>query len=245
LPAIDPVSGQPELKHAGIKLLKAELPWRLTAFGWLPRSQALEVQLSLRPLLSQFAFGSCVLFGYEVQQSENPVGVLLRVADYEPGNVNALAAIELAFGLQPEAAGVMRYQDRRRMVSRLVRIGIEGERRGRLDAVLLSGEPAHVAAAIWLKDYLESGAEVSTLGRALLIPGKPPPGLPKPRGKVVCNCFNVSEQTITEALESMPENMNATQKLDQLQSALHCGTQCGSCLPEVKGLVARQLLVSH
>jgi assimilatory nitrate reductase catalytic subunit len=32
--AFDPSSKQPELKHAAVKIMKAELPWRYVVFGW-------------------------------------------------------------------------------------------------------------------------------------------------------------------------------------------------------------------
>ena len=36
-PAFCPQSKQPELKHAAVKVAQAELPWRLLALAWLPR----------------------------------------------------------------------------------------------------------------------------------------------------------------------------------------------------------------
>ena len=36
-PAFCPTSKQPELKHAAVKVLRAELPWRLVARAWLDR----------------------------------------------------------------------------------------------------------------------------------------------------------------------------------------------------------------
>src|SRR4051812_29697914 len=75
LPALDPSSKQPELKHAAVKILKAELPWRFLVFGWVEASKVLTLQSDLRPYLRRFAYGSCTLFG------RDRVGVLFRVAD--------------------------------------------------------------------------------------------------------------------------------------------------------------------
>ncbi len=239
LPAIDSVSGQPELKHAAIKLLKAELPWRLTAFAWLPQHAALAARMSLRGHLAGFAFGSCVLFGHEMQGKEAPVGVLLKIADYDAAPEATLAAIGAVLGLHVGDPGVLRYQDRHRGISRLIRMGVGGALHGKLIAVLVAGETTQVAAASWLQDYLESGASVEGLGRALLTPGKSPPGKPLARGKVVCDCFNVSEQAITTALQGMMTE-GPEQRLMALQKALQCGTNCGSCLPELKRLASLQ-----
>jgi len=51
-------------------------------------------------------------------------------------------------------------------------------------------------------------------------------------GKTVCTCFSVSEQQISNFLQTHSEP-----GLASLQAALCCGTNCGSCLSEVKELV--------
>ena len=56
------------------------------------------------------------------------------------------------------------------------------------------------------------------------------------RQRQVCSCFDVSESRITEALASC--DGSSQDRLAALQSTLRCGTQCGSCLPELKKLVA-------
>jgi assimilatory nitrate reductase catalytic subunit len=50
-------------------------------------------------------------------------------------------------------------------------------------------------------------------------------------GRTVCNCFDVAELEIEAFLE-------ATRSLDALQSRLKCGTNCGSCLPELRRMAA-------
>ncbi|MHB8760154.1 MAG: (2Fe-2S)-binding protein, partial [Thiobacillus sp.] len=60
----------------------------------------------------------------------------------------------------------------------------------------------------------------------------PPAGGPV-RGRVICNCFDVAEAEIVAAAAA-----GAGADLGALQSALKCGTECGSCLPELKRLLA-------
>jgi assimilatory nitrate reductase catalytic subunit len=55
------------------------------------------------------------------------------------------------------------------------------------------------------------------------------------QGKVVCTCFNVRDVTIAERLQSCTGT--AAERLAQLQSALQCGTNCGSCEPELQRMV--------
>ena len=72
------------------------------------------------------------------------------------------------------------------------------------------------------------------------------------RGKPVCTCFNVTDAAIEAQLALIHEDagsaadlMHDAQRLAALQSALKCGTNCGSCVPELKRLVrsARPVLV--
>ena len=79
----------------------------------------------------------------------------------------------------------------------------------------------------WLREQFERGAPVGELRRYLLLPLDAPPGVPAPRGRTVCNCFDVSEKDIS-----------AFSDLRSLQQSLKCGTNCGSCLPELRRLVA-------
>jgi len=55
------------------------------------------------------------------------------------------------------------------------------------------------------------------------------------RGKQICSCFNVTEPAIGEQLASCRGSPD--ERLALLQGALKCGTNCGSCLPELKRLV--------
>ena len=65
----------------------------------------------------------------------------------------------------------------------------------------------------------------------------PPQPVP-PRSPQVCACHDVSEARIAQTLQSC--DGDAAQRLQQLQSRLRCGTECGSCLPTLKLLVQRQ-----
>ena len=224
LPAIDPVSKQPELKHAAVKILKAELPARLLIFGWVDADRAQQLQLQLRPYLRQFAYASCTLFGRE------KTGVLLRAADDYPVDPVLLAEIEALFGICGTA--VLRYDDQRRGNARHLLLD-----QGKLQAVSLTGD---LSAETWLKDYLQGGQSVAELGRLLLMPSNSPPQGFTARGRIVCNCFNVAESDIAGVLaqQDMVNYGSNSAMLTILQDQLKCGTNCGSCIPELKKLIA-------
>ena len=55
--------------------------------------------------------------------------------------------------------------------------------------------------------------------------------------QVVCSCFQVSEGAIRSAIQQGKDSP------ESLGKALSCGTNCGSCLPEIKSLIEQE--VSH
>ena len=221
-PAIDPISKQPELKHAAIKILKAELPWRFVVFGWVDADQVMRLQTSLRPYLRKFTYASCTLFGRE------RVGVLFRAGDDYPATPELIAEIEARFGIVGSA--VLRYDDKRRGNARHILV-----RNGALAALSLAGD---IAAEHWLKEYLETEQPVAALGRLLLSPQSTAPQGFKSRGRAVCNCFNIAESQINQALEEMDGAPEA--QLAALQNTLKCGTNCGSCIPELKKIIVQR-----
>ena len=51
------------------------------------------------------------------------------------------------------------------------------------------------------------------------------------QGKLICSCFKVSEQSITDAIEA------GASSAEELGQQLQCGTNCGSCIPELNNLI--------
>ena len=86
-----------------------------------------------------------------------------------------------------------------------------------------------------MRDFFLSVTSVTALRQRLLAGSNAaPPGV-KPRGNVVCNCFNVSASEIIDFCTTTSGDDAA--KLSALQRAKQCGTNCGSCLPELRTLV--------
>src|SRR5262249_52873439 len=80
--AFCPTSKQPELKHCAVKLIKAELPWKLLAMAWLPQAQAHVARDALRELMPLFPYAACVPFGREPDAASR-LGVMFRAAAHE------------------------------------------------------------------------------------------------------------------------------------------------------------------
>ncbi len=231
-PAFCPQSKQPELKHAAVKVVKAEPAWTLLGVAWLP--QATATREALAALMGRFDFASCVPFSSPTlleDAAHARHGVLLRAAAYEPPDAALLKRIEALLGLS--GPDVLRYADKRRQHSRALRLTRHAQD-ATVEALLLAGD---TRAGSWLTTLLKDGLPVQRHGRQLLMPSHQPPATIPPPGRQICTCFNVDEAAITAAL--MHAQGDAHTRLQHLQSQLRCGTNCGSCVPELNRLIAR------
>lgn len=236
-----PSSKQPELKHAAVKILKAELPWSMLAMAWLPDDQVLAAREQLKSLMASFAFSSCVPFSNEVPLGEagrQRTGVLFRASGFEAPPEGMLEKIEAILGLN--SADALRYADRKKgqhRTARLVRKGDNAE----LAGFVLAGD---VSAQAWIKSLLQDELPAQSYGRLLLLPGAKAPVALQARGKPVCTCFSVSDAEIGACLSEITNAAGGAgymasdeERLVMLQDKLKCGTNCGSCVPEVKRII--------
>ncbi len=233
-PAYCPKSKQPELKHTAVKVLKAELPWRLLGMAWLAEADALRAREALKPLMGAFSFATCVPFGRERS------GVLFRAAAYEAASDELMQQIERILGLGGHE--VLHYVDKRRGQRRTMRLAdvdtTEGART-QLEGFLLAGD---ISAEAWVKPLLQDELPAKAYGRMLLVPGAKAPVAVQARGRQVCTCFNVTEPQIVDTLQACTGHPDA--QLGQLQERLKCGTNCGSCIPELKRMLQAQMRVT-
>lgn len=228
-PAYCPTSKQPELKHTPVKILKAELPWSLLAMAWLPPDAAFAAQQALKPLMAMFPFATCVPFSGNTPGEERS-GILFRAAAHDTPDDSLIDRIEGLLGLG--ASDVLRYADRRRGQRRVARLVRRADGNAGLEAFLLGGD---TTAEAWIGTLLREEIPAQTYGRLLLSPGARAPVAVQSRGQTVCTCFNVTDLAIQGELgrcSGTPED-----RLASLQGALKCGTNCGSCLPELKRMV--------
>jgi len=218
LPDFDPVSKQPELKHAGVEVEKVELPWQFFAMVEGHVQKRFE---KLRPLFEGFAYASFSLTGRDRS------ALVIRAACNEAPDAAQLAQIEQLLGLNE--GPVVAYDDPRRAVGKRVRI-----EDGRIVSLSLSGE---TAARDWLKQLWHDGTADQALRRWLLAPLSTPPGGAARAVKTLCNCMNVSQDAICSGIERGLD-------LNGLKRELGCGTSCGSCVPEIKRLLVKQPAVA-
>ncbi|QID18998.1 molybdopterin-dependent oxidoreductase [Nitrogeniibacter mangrovi] len=215
--AIDPYSKQPELKHAAVQVETFTRGHPVVAMRRIDTAQEnpFEVMAQVREQLAPLPYASLTLTG-----RETPVVMLQSRVDIDEPAL--IAAVDAAFGLD-DANRTLSYADRRRDIAKRARIDDDV-----LMAVRLVGE---TRAAEWLAQLMIVGASAAPMRRWLLAPVTQPPEGGPTRGKVICNCFDIAEDAIQAAFAS-------GESLEQLQARTRCGTNCGSCLPELKRLKA-------
>ena len=227
-PNFDKTSKQPELKHTAIKLEKLELPWRMTV---MRNCQDLTLLEKVRTLLKDFSYASCGLFGRE--SATNQAGMLiLRAAHETAPEASLIEKIDAILNMTVDSP-CLNYNDAKRGISK--RILVESNPvsgKPEVTGVRLMGE---TLATDWLKDVMTTGqfndeAHYKEFSRWALAPLSAPPAGQRARGKIVCNCLDISQNEIVENIELGAD-------LITLQSKLKCGTECGSCVPELKRLV--------
>ncbi|WP_371226605.1 molybdopterin-dependent oxidoreductase [Pseudomonas sp. QE6] len=219
LPAVDPLSRQPELKHATVEVSRIELPWQFFA---LVEGDVQKRFDALRPLFESLRYAS-----FSPTGRERPA-LVIRAAHQEAPNAEWLAAIDALLDLND--GPVMAYDDPRLSVGKRVRI-----EQSRIVSLRLAGE---TAARAWLRELWKEGRADHELRRWLLAPLSAAPGKAGVTSdKTLCNCLNVSQSRIQAGIDQGLD-------LDGLKCELKCGTACGSCVPEIKRLLAQRPLAA-
>ncbi|SMC22972.1 assimilatory nitrate reductase (NADH) alpha subunit apoprotein [Andreprevotia lacus DSM 23236] len=203
---VDGKSFQPELKHAAVRVERAELPWR--ALLARRSDDVLALHAAVQPLLAECDYAALSLQGRDV--------LVLRVA-CATANADWLARVFDVLDMQP-GSDVLEYRDARRNVVK--RVAWQGTP-ARLAGLAFAGD---VAGADALLARLLEG-EVWQGPRLAAFSNKPA----APRDRVICNCKQVKESQITELA-------GRGAGLDEIKATLGCGTVCGSCVPELKQL---------
>ena len=102
-----------------------------------------------------------------------------------------------------------------------------------LESCIFIGPGVDLPSRDWLSKLFEQGPLDDT-ARTSLLTGKPAIGQ-KDAGPVVCACFSVGINTLVEAIQEQQLT-----SVEQIGEALKAGTNCGSCVPELKALLAEQ-----
>ena len=197
----DPVSGQPETKHATAALVPFNARWHAQLLG----GQATHWPDGLYWARVPMAQTDCL---YLAGNSTVP--------DW-PGTARQWLGRAPDSEMRDPAAG--RYRA----------AWYKGEQ---LQAVLLVEPDNDFPGLDWL-DSLFQAPQLDDGTRRRVLAGRDS-DQPDP-GPIICSCYQVGERRIEQALAEGCDSVSA------LGSALGCGTNCGSCVPELRQLVEQSL----
>ena len=163
--------------------------------------------------------------------------MLFRAAGYDTPPDAVLEQMEKILRLDGD--DVLRYADRKKGQRRTARLQRMDDHEA-LTGFVLSGD---TSAQAWTRTLQQDELPAQAYGW-LLLPGARPPVAVQSRGKLVCTCFNITDTDIKGQLDratagNAGENCLATadDKLASLKETLKCGTNCGSCIPELKKVI--------
>jgi len=106
---------------------------------------------------------------------------------------------------------------------------------GRLESAFFIAPDQRLPEREWLASLFKQEA-IEQADLAGLLSARPPKGAAANTGRIVCACFSVGEKTILNAIRE--------QKLDSVEAVGTClkaGTNCGSCVPEIRKLIVKEV----
>jgi len=111
-------------------------------------------------------------------------------------------------------------------------------REGRIESCLFLAAQPHLPSRQWLAS-LFARDRLDEADRLALLSGEAPGGGGDP-GPVVCSCFGVGRNTILEVIRRNELDLPA-----QITAELRAGGNCGSCIPELRRLIAETRAASE
>jgi len=228
IPAIvDPISGQPEGKHAVVAIEAYAVAWQgfLISRRKLPLGALREGRPPVAPT---------EIHGRGDWQSPSyPYWTAIKIENawrYEFASTSPIAdwATFARDLLCQHDCGVnwTEYLDVARQTYRAARFtGDQLE-----SCLFISASATRLPPRDWLVS-LFAQETLSPADRASLLAGKPAVA-GEDKGRTVCACFNVGEKTIRKAIAEQ-----GLSSVEAIGRCLNAGTNCGSCLPELQALL--------
>ena len=134
---------------------------------------------------------------------------------------------EIAQELMPADADIAEYVDERRGLTRIAAF-----RAGRLDGCLFVG-PADTLPSWDVVRGLFEADKIEERDRRILLSGSASDGTAE-TGPIVCACFGVGLPAIREAIAK-----GEAATVAEIGKKLRAGTNCGSCIPELRAILGR------
>lgn len=101
-----------------------------------------------------------------------------------------------------------------------------------VSCLFIAPDHKHLPDKNWLQ-ALFNEETLQKIQRACLLAGKPAGSEGNP-GPVVCSCFSIGKNKIIQTI--LEKNLTSVEAIGE---CLQAGTNCGSCLPELRQLLAK------
>lgn len=205
----DPISGQPESKHTPVQMSAYPASWH----GFVISRQKLNATLN--------TIGTD--FHWSVRRVK---GAWVYMLTGTKATKDREIFVRSVFGVDEDNANWIEYLDYTQQTYRGARFN-----KNQLDCcIFTSANSDPLPSKQWLISLFAKSALEESERRALLTGGSAK-AMPN-NGKTVCACYNVGEKTIQTAIVN--HQLKTTQEIGQ---CLQAGTNCGSCLPELREML--------
>lgn len=213
----DPISGQPENKHTPVSIEKYHSKW----FGFL----ILPKQLDNTKNSLACDYWSHIPFNIAQTNSSNNVNINNPQGYYYElsGNQEITESYQKLKSLLPDGEALI-FTDARAGTHRIAIV-----KDNRLIASLFMSPKFDLPNRRWLSQIFNSH-ELTDFQRRALLAGREGNAASDP-GTIVCSCFQIGDKQIKAAVNGGIRNV------EELGNKLKCGTNCGSCIPELKNLI--------
>jgi assimilatory nitrate reductase catalytic subunit len=215
-PVVDPISGEPEFKHTPVRVEPFDVDWLGFVLARRPLPRTALDGATWWTGITGARFMRYELAGRGLPSSASVGGAVASWHDWARSLLDVpdpqadwLEASDVAEGMF-RAAHVVD---------------------DRIDACVFASPRAEdLPARAWLSSLFAQN-QLAEQDRVSLLAGAPA-NPQADTGPTVCSCFGVGRNVIVKAIR---EGQNTVEALGQ---SLKCGTNCGSCVPELKALLA-------
>ncbi len=208
-PVVDAISGEPEFKHTPVLIQPFHIQWQ----GVFYVRQGFEktVQSSIENMVWWVKITTTKALRYELADRQK--------------FAHTTEHLKELFPFQDESFEWLNLEDQTAHISHTVVL-----KEGHLIASLYIAPKALLPDRDWIASLFKR-ERLSAMHRKALLAGQPM-SMVNNEGPLVCSCFKVGKNRIIETIKTK----NITDE-KQITACLKAGGNCGSCLPEIRGLI--------
>ncbi|MEQ1304943.1 nitrate reductase [Acinetobacter radioresistens] len=208
-PVVDAISGEPEFKHTPVLIQPFHIQWQ--GIFYVRQGFEKTVQSSIENMVWWTKITTIKALRYELADRQK--------------FAHTTEHLKELFPFQDESFEWLNLKDQTAHISHTVVL-----KEGHLIASLYIAPKALLPDRDWIASLFKR-ERLSAMHRKALLAGQPM-SMVSNEGPLVCSCFKVGKNRIIEIIKTK----NITDE-KQITACLKAGGNCGSCLPEIRGLI--------